>query len=63
MKTRKKGYKILLILTILFTLCALSTLLPSEQANKISMLGYKAHCSYTPISTIIVTTQALRVYA
>lgn len=53
MKTRKKGYWMFFTLTIIFTLCALSTLIPSEHANNISMLGYKAHCSYTPISTII----------
>lgn len=53
MKTKKKGYKLLLFITLLFTLCAISTLIPTEQVSKVSMLGYKAHCSYTPISTII----------
>jgi len=53
MKKRKKGYKILIVLTIIFTISALSTIIPYEHANKLSMLGYKAHCSFTPISTII----------
>ncbi len=53
MKIRKKGYWVLFLLTILFTVCALSTILPSERVNEISMLGYKAHCSFTPISTIL----------
>ncbi|NOQ24806.1 MAG: hypothetical protein GQ564_05535 [Bacteroidales bacterium] len=53
MKIRKKGYKALLVLTILFTVCAISTVLPSERVNEISMLGYKAHCSFTPVSTIL----------
>lgn len=53
MKIRKKGYRVLLVLTILFTVCALSTVLPSERVNEVSMLGYKAHCSFTPVSTIL----------
>ncbi|MCD4833993.1 MAG: hypothetical protein K8R31_09375 [Bacteroidales bacterium] len=53
MKIRKKGYWLLFILTIVFTLAALSTVIPSESASKLCMIGYKAHCTYTPISTII----------
>lgn len=53
MKTRKKGYWFLFVLTIFFVIMAISTIIPSESVNKVSMLGYKAHCSYAPISTII----------
>ncbi len=53
MKTKKKDYGIFLILTILFTLAAISTLVPQASVSKNCMLGYKAHCSFTPISTII----------
>lgn len=53
MKTKKKGYNVLLILTILFTLCAVFTIVPTDHVNKISKLGYNAGCSYAPISTII----------
>ncbi len=53
MKIKKKGYWALFILTILFVLMALSTLIPSASVNKECMLNYKAHCSFTPISTII----------
>ena len=53
MKYRKKGYGWLLILTILFTSAAISTLFPQTSASKACILGYYAHCSYTPISTII----------
>ncbi|HRW62324.1 MAG TPA: hypothetical protein P5132_02495 [Bacteroidales bacterium] len=58
MKIRKKGYWWLFALTVFFTLCAISTVIPSEQASKVSMLGYKAHCSFTPISTIICAIPA-----
>lgn len=53
MKVRKKGYWWLYALTIIFALGVISTLVPNESASKISMLGYKAHCSFTPISSII----------
>ncbi len=53
MKIRKKGYWLLFILTLVFTLAALSTVVPSESASKLCIIGYNAHCTYTPISTII----------
>jgi hypothetical protein len=52
-KIRKKGYGLFMGLTIFFTLCALSTLIPAEHASKVCMLGYKAHCSFTPVSTLL----------
>jgi len=54
MKTKKKGYGILLGISIFFTLLTLSTLLPQASASKACMLGYDAHCSFTPVSTIIM---------
>ena len=32
---------------------------PSEKASKLCLLGYKAHCSFTPISTVICIVAAL----
>ncbi|MDZ7314689.1 MAG: hypothetical protein ONB24_01055 [candidate division KSB1 bacterium] len=52
-KVRKKGYGVLLSLTILSTLAGLSTLLPQASASKPCLLGYSAHCTFTPISTLI----------
>ncbi|HSH52857.1 MAG TPA: hypothetical protein VK982_14115 [Bacteroidales bacterium] len=57
-KVRKKGYGLLMGLTIFFTLCTISTLIPVEQASKVCMLGYKAHCSFTPISTLLCAIPA-----
>ena len=54
MKIRKKGYWILFALTAILALATLSTVLPAPEASKVSMLGYSAHCSFTPISTIIL---------
>jgi hypothetical protein len=53
MKHRKKGYGWMMVLTVLFTLAAISTLLPQAEASKACLLGYYAHCSFTPISTLI----------
>ena len=58
-KKKQPGYNILLILTIVFTLCALWTLVPSPNASKECLwLGYKAHCTWTPLSTIICLLMA-----
>ena len=35
------------------------TLLPDSSASKESMLGYKSHCSFTPISTLILIFLAI----
>ncbi len=53
MKHRKKGYGKWMLLTILSTLAAISTVLPQASASKPCFLGYYAHCTFTPISTLI----------
>jgi hypothetical protein len=53
MKVKKKGYTFFLILSIIFTLAAICTLIPSSAVSGECMIGYKAHCTYTPISTAI----------
>ena len=53
MKTKKKpGYYTMLALTILMALGAVLTVLPISYAYRECMLGYKAHCTLTPVSTI-----------
>ena len=54
MKTRKKGYKLLLGLTILLTLSAIITLVPCAAASKDNMMGYHSICSGAPISTLVL---------
>jgi len=54
MKTRKKGYKWLLALTILFTLSAIITLFPFAGASKNNMMGYHSFCSAAPMSTLVL---------
>ena len=52
-KKIKPGYYTLLTLAILWVLGAILTILPISNAYKECMLGYYAHCTLTPISTIL----------
>ena len=48
---------VLLILiagAIASAISAILTVLPDSSASKECILGYKAHCSFTPISTLIL---------
>ena len=60
MKRKKKpGYYTLLALTILLALGAVLTIMPISYAYRECMLGYKAHCTLTPISTILCAISAV----
>ena len=52
-KKKKPGYYTLLSLAILFVLGAVLTIMPISYAYRECMLGYKAHCTLTPVSTIL----------
>ena len=54
MKTKKKGYGLMMALTVLFSFSTIMTLIPQASASKECFLGYFAHCSFTPISTILM---------
>ena len=63
MKRKKKpGYYTLLALAILMVLGAVLTIMPVSYAYKECMLGYKAHCTLTPISTILCVIAAVITY-
>jgi len=58
-KTIKWMLKLLLLLilvagAIASAISAVWTVIPDSSASKESMLGYKSHCSFAPISTIIL---------
>lgn len=53
MKVRKRGYWKLFSITVALTLLAVLTIIPLDSASKECMLGYKALCTFTPISTIL----------
>lgn len=58
MGVRKRGYTVLLILAIVFAIAAVKTALPSDTASHECLLGYRAFCSFTPVSTVILLALA-----
>jgi hypothetical protein len=63
MKRKKKpGYYTLLTLTILLALGAVLTVVPMSYSYKECMLGYRAHCTLTPISTILCLITSVITY-
>ncbi len=63
MKRKKKpGYYTLLSLTILLAFGAVLTIMPVSYAYRECMLGYKAHCTITPVSTILCIVGAVITY-
>ena len=52
-------FLILLAALIASAVAAVITVIPDSSASKECKLGYKAHCSFTPISTIILIIMAI----
>jgi hypothetical protein len=52
-KSASRLYGLLLGLSALFAIAAISTILPSRGASWNNILGYKSLCTFTPISTAI----------
>ncbi len=51
-------YFVLFVLSV----AAVKTVIPRAEASKPCLLGYKASCSFTPISTIILASAAISVF-
>ena len=49
-----KKIPIHLMFTSIYFVLAVVTLIPMETASKASLLGYKALCSFSPISAVIL---------
>jgi len=47
---------------VILIIAAVKTALPEAKASKPCLLGYKALCSFTPISTIILIVAAIVVF-
>ena len=56
--TRTKVY----IVIIGLLLAAIKTVIPFPYVSKACMLGYKAGCSFTPISTVILVVMIIITY-
>jgi hypothetical protein len=44
---------------VILSIAAVKTVIPNEKASKLCLLGYKATCSFTPISTVILIIAAI----
>lgn len=44
---------------IILSIAAIKTVIPNAQASKPCLLGYRATCSFTPISTAILIFAAI----
>ena len=53
---------ILVVMIVAWISSAVMTVIPDSTASKDSCLGYRAHCSFTPYSTIISIIGALATY-
>lgn len=51
---KKLVYNLLLIATIVFFIGAVLSVIPMSSAPKECLVGYKAYCTFTPISTILL---------
>jgi hypothetical protein len=49
----KTGYKIFMVITIVFVLSGILTLLPVGNISENNILGYMSHCSFSPVSSLI----------
>lgn len=58
---RKKGFLSMLLLSLILLLVAFMTLIPSDQSEKISLLGYRSLDSLAPVSTSLLLAGSLAV--
>jgi hypothetical protein len=48
---------------VILSLAAVKTVIPNEEVSKQCLLGYKAACSFAPISTAILVLVAISIFA
>jgi hypothetical protein len=47
------------VVVVILSIAAVKTVIPNAEASKPCLLGYKAACSFTPISTAILIIAAV----
>jgi hypothetical protein len=53
---------IVAVAIFLLVVLAIKTVIPNNDVSKVCKLGYKAACSFTPISTVILLVAAAIVF-
>ena len=51
---KRSGYRVLLVVTLVFTVAGLATAIPNPGAGTECALGYRALCAFTPTSTFML---------
>ena len=47
------------VVIVILSIAAVKTVIPNGEASKPCLIGYKAACSFTPISTVILIIAAV----
>jgi hypothetical protein len=50
------------VVIVILSIAAVKTVIPNEEVSKPCLLGYKAACSFTPISTAILVIAAITAF-
>lgn len=50
------------VVIAILCIAAVKTVIPNEEVSKPCPIGYKAACSFTPISTVILIVAAIGVF-
>ncbi len=50
---------VLIAVVVILSIAAVKTVIPDSNASKSCLVGYKATCSFTPISTVILILAAV----
>lgn len=58
----RKQKVVTIIAIVIFGLAAFKTVIPTEEATKVCLLGYKAFCAFTPVSTLILAASAAVIF-
>jgi hypothetical protein len=53
---------VFIIIIIALSIAAIKTVIPNSKASKACLVGYRATCSFTPISTIILIAADIAVF-
>ena len=53
---------VFVIIIIALSIAAIKTVIPNSKASKACLIGYRATCSFTPISTIILVAADIAVF-
>ena len=51
-----------IVVIVILSIAAVKTAIPNAEASKACLLGYKAACSFAPISTAILTIVAIAAF-